>query len=383
MTNTPRPHLVPVYTAARGIVEGPSIRIAEGVTVIGRDEGTGVLSFDGDTLVSRRHAQLAVTGDPWRVTVEDLRSKNGTFVNGRPIETLGLVDGDIIRFGQSVFVVRWRERAEEPASDIGGRAPMQRRMRTAIERIDPHVRRVLLYGSEGCVFDDAVAAVHRRFNPEGQMMVYDHVTMPESELVEALLGTSTVVIPLLKPSSEVLRHAMNAPMAPVVVTSHSDPSAWSETAGVAVQPGFEHTVRIPRLTERREDLLGLLSAALGPQSPPLTIDLIETLLIYGWPGDLMELIEVASELRIRGAGLDALVTELVTPRLRGRRTGRIPPADPKTEVDVRRPVPSKPDLEGLLTIHDGNVDAIASVLGRSRMQVLAWVRHYGLDEEAP
>ena len=48
---------------------------------------------------------------------------------------------------------------------------------------------------------------------------------------------------------------------------------------------------------------------------------------------------------------------------------------------MRRPLPSKPDLEGLLTIHQGNVDAIASVLGRSRMQVLAWVCHYGLDEE--
>ena len=381
MSNTPRPHLVPVYTAARGIVEGPSIRLSEGSTTLGREDGTGVLSFDGDTLVSRRHARIAVNSDPWRVTVEDLQSKNGTFVNGRPIETLGLVDGDLIRLGQSIFVVRWRSRAEDPASDIGGRAPMQGRMRAEIERIDPHVRRVLMYGSEGCVFDDAVAAVHRRFNPEGRLWVCDDATFSQTELDEALHRSNTVVLHLSNTSSGMLAHALKSPMAPVIVTIPARPSEWGVTVDDAAAPMFDRTVRIPRLTERREDLLGLLQAALGEDSPPLTIDLIETLLIYGWPGDVTELIEVASELRIRGAGLDALVTELVTPRLRGRRTGRLPPEDPKTEVDMRRPLPSKPDLEGLLTIHQGNVDAIASVLGRSRMQVLAWVCHYGLDEE--
>jgi hypothetical protein len=57
------------------------------------------------------------------------------------------------------------------------------------------------------------------------------------------------------------------------------------------------------------------------------------------------------------------------------------PNDPLTQVDVRRPVPSRPDLEGLMTIHNSDVDAIAGVLGRSRMQVMAWIRQYGLDED--
>ena len=126
-------------------------------------------------------------------------------------------------------------------------------------------------------------------------------------------------------------------------------------------------------------MLGLLKAALGDDSPPLTIDLIETLLIYQWPGDLQELIEVASELRIRGAGLDALVTELVSPRLQGQRFGALEEEGSKTEIDLRRPVPSQPDLEGLLAIHSGNVDSVAAVLGRSRLQVVAWMQHYSLE----
>ena len=55
--------------------------------------------------------------------------------------------------------------------------------------------------------------------------------------------------------------------------------------------------------------------------------------------------------------------------------------DPRTEIDVRRPMPSRPDLEGLMTIHGGDIDAIAGVLGRSRMQVMAWVRQFDLDSE--
>jgi hypothetical protein len=34
-----------------------------------------------------------------------------------------------------------------------------------------------------------------------------------------------------------------------------------------------------------------------------------------------------------------------------------------------------------MTIHNSDVDSIAGVLGRSRMQVMAWIRQYGLDED--
>jgi DNA-binding NtrC family response regulator len=121
-------------------------------------------------------------------------------------------------------------------------------------------------------------------------------------------------------------------------------------------------------------------AALGDGAPPLSTDLIETLLIYPWGGDMMELIEIATELRVLGSGLDALVTELVSPRLRGDQIAEARGDDPLTELEIRRPVPSRPDLEGLLAIYNDDVEAVAEVLGRSHMQVMAWVRQHGLDE---
>jgi pSer/pThr/pTyr-binding forkhead associated (FHA) protein len=48
--------------------------------------------------VSRRHARLRRDGDRW--ILEDLRSTNGTAVNGRPVTApVALHDGDFVTFG--------------------------------------------------------------------------------------------------------------------------------------------------------------------------------------------------------------------------------------------------------------------------------------------
>ena len=387
MNESSHPYLVPVYTAARGLTEGAAIRISEGEVVLGRDGGNGVLAFLEDTLVSRRHASLCVEPQPGSVTITDMESKNGTFVNGRSIQTVGLVDGDLVRLGESFFVLRWLERAEEPASDLSGRAPSVNRMRTSVDMVNSHARRVLLLGPPGGVLDDVIDGVHRRLNPEGRMIRLDCTLADASQLQEALAGTATVVLTKLDEVGKghvdaILEHDG---LAPIIATTCHDLEAMSHagTFPASLFEGFDHRIRVPSLRERREDLLGLVVAALGDGVPPLSTDLIETLLIYPWDGDMLELVEVAAELRVLGSGLDALVTELVSPRLRGTHQAGPLDDDPPTEVDIRRPVPSRPDLEGLLAIHDQDVDAVAEALGRSRIQVMAWVHQHGLEEEGP
>ena len=51
--------------------------------------------------MSRRHAIIAQRGDGVRVL--DDRSRNGTFVNGRPVTVGQLGDGDVLRLGRVVF----------------------------------------------------------------------------------------------------------------------------------------------------------------------------------------------------------------------------------------------------------------------------------------
>jgi len=53
--------------------------------------------------VSRRHARIVVDGGT--ATVEDLQSRNGTFVRGRAVNrATKLTDGDEIAFGPEVLV---------------------------------------------------------------------------------------------------------------------------------------------------------------------------------------------------------------------------------------------------------------------------------------
>jgi DNA-binding winged helix-turn-helix (wHTH) protein len=70
--------------------------LAEGENVVGRGREADVRISVSE--VSRRHARVVVEGS--RVTVEDLGSRNGTFVRGVAVEkATALADGDEVGFG--------------------------------------------------------------------------------------------------------------------------------------------------------------------------------------------------------------------------------------------------------------------------------------------
>jgi len=72
--------------------------LAAGANEIGRDA-------TGAPEVSRRHARIVV--EDGRATIEDLDSKNGTFVRGERITAVTpLQDGDEVIFGRARFVFR-------------------------------------------------------------------------------------------------------------------------------------------------------------------------------------------------------------------------------------------------------------------------------------
>src|SRR5262249_28719181 len=54
-----------------------------------------------DPAASRHHAQLLQTDGTWAIA--DQNSSNGTSVNGLPIATVPLRNGDIIKIGQTKF----------------------------------------------------------------------------------------------------------------------------------------------------------------------------------------------------------------------------------------------------------------------------------------
>jgi len=84
--------------AARWLTLGQRrLSLVTGENIVGRDEAASV-RLD-DPVVSRRHARILISGSG--ALIEDLGSKNGTFIDGRPIAAgpMPLRDGIQLAFG--------------------------------------------------------------------------------------------------------------------------------------------------------------------------------------------------------------------------------------------------------------------------------------------
>ncbi|MFO7956151.1 MAG: SpoIIE family protein phosphatase [Candidatus Brocadiia bacterium] len=89
---------------------GRQFRLDVPLLVIGRDRGCDI--WLADAAVSRRHAQLQQTEDA-RWALQDLGSRNGTFVNGERTNYSVLRNGDTVRVGDCELVLHAVEEAEE------------------------------------------------------------------------------------------------------------------------------------------------------------------------------------------------------------------------------------------------------------------------------
>ena len=80
---------------------GSEFEIAEGLSTVGREAGLPV-SLEGESTVSRQHAEIVRSAGV--VTLTDLGSTNGTFVNGVKVEAeVTLRPGDQVQFGAVKF----------------------------------------------------------------------------------------------------------------------------------------------------------------------------------------------------------------------------------------------------------------------------------------
>jgi DNA-binding winged helix-turn-helix (wHTH) protein len=88
------------------------VALGPGPNTVGRDADADV--FVNDSSVSRHHARLTVDG--FTVHVEDLDSKNGTFISDVRIKgSAVLPHGSVVKFG-SIEAVLLVERSEEPTT---------------------------------------------------------------------------------------------------------------------------------------------------------------------------------------------------------------------------------------------------------------------------
>jgi DNA-binding winged helix-turn-helix (wHTH) protein len=95
------------------------IALHDGVNLLGRDESS-VVVLD-DPMVSRRHCRIVV--EEGRAWVEDLQSKNGTFLRGaRLVERGELEPGDVLGIGSARLVFGVTDSQASTATEAGAGA---------------------------------------------------------------------------------------------------------------------------------------------------------------------------------------------------------------------------------------------------------------------
>ncbi len=115
--------------------EPPQRVVLQPRTLIGRDRGCDI-SLQGD-LLSRRHAELQISGS--HLTVMDLSSVNGTFLNGRRVERASVYPDDELTIGGYRLTVQGPrsdssdhedDRTQVKTSELEGHSGRSRSMET-------------------------------------------------------------------------------------------------------------------------------------------------------------------------------------------------------------------------------------------------------------
>src|SRR5207237_1001411 len=84
--------------------------------LVGRSKRANFQLPKKDMYVSRAH--FLVEANPPRCRLLDLRSHNGTYVNGHRVTSVELRDADVVRAGRTIFRVAIQRANTEPATEI-------------------------------------------------------------------------------------------------------------------------------------------------------------------------------------------------------------------------------------------------------------------------
>jgi DNA-binding NtrC family response regulator len=423
------PTLRVVFRGER-IVEEASRRIEKPELVAGRGAGDEGLELADDPLASRGHARFERT-PPAGLSVRDLGSRNGVGVNGITVEHAVLQEGDVVRLGSTLAVVRFEDphAVDVPDDELLGVSPPMQRLRIAVRRAGPTDATVLVGGETGAGKEVAARSLHRASRRPGAFVAVNCSAIAEN-LAESLLfghvaGAFTGAIApaegffraadqgtlfldevgdmaaVLQP--KLLRAIETRTFTPVgttknVATNVRIVAATHAPLEQAVERGSfradlysrlaQLRIELPPLRDRREDVLPLLRRHLGDGAPPMSPDLAEALLLYRYPHNVRELISIATQLRVWGGDHESLELDLLRDHF-GTRAGTSEEGG-GSDADASRSSPPRPagpaELPrtrdawlALLREHEHNLAKVARAIGRSRTQLYRLLEQSGID----
>jgi DNA-binding NtrC family response regulator len=444
--DVPRAHLfvvlacaTPLAGSSRHLLDGvEEVYLGRGTTSHARrtttEAGRSTLRITlPDDRISTSHARLTCGRSEGGWTLEDLGSKNGTFLNGAIARQAPLADGDLLQIGHTLLLFRASlptpsraapdVHATIPASAFATLLPALANDFEGLAAVAPTDIPVLLLSETGTGKEIVARALHLLSRRSGafvpvncgtltatlaESLLFGHkrgafsgATAEHSGLVRAasegtLLLDELGDMPLaLQPmllraiqEGEVLPVGANAPVrirTRFVGATHRDLEKRVSTGAfredlLARLSGF--VFRLPPLRERREDL-GLLVGALlhkiqesTGRSAALSVEAGTLLLRYPWPRNVRELEKCLARAVLFAE--DGIVhPRHLPPELRAR--AQPDPARGKEKETTARDEENRARLVELLVLHRGNLRAVADALQTSRSQVHRWLRRFEID----
>jgi transcriptional regulator with GAF, ATPase, and Fis domain len=385
------------------------------------------------------HARLHLEHATW---IQDAGSRNGTLVNGSPVERAELRDGDVVEMGHTFFVYREsRAVAPDDALDLAsesiaapeGLITLDTKLAHELYALC-HVARtttsIVIQGESGTGKELAARAVHELSGRSGRFIAINAGALPqtlaESELFgykrgafsgathdrDGLIAASdggTLFLDeigdLPMPSQvSLLRVLEDQEVRPlgsttstrvdlrVVAATHRNlremvsRGEFREDLYARIA-GF--TLELPPLRDRREDLGVVLDALLrrlpAERASQVTFEgrALRTLFAYSWPRNVREL-EKCLQTALALAGDEAVKHRHLPKDIRAA----LDSSDDCGLADATPPPGPAPlsaedserrdALIALLREHGGNVTRVAELMGKKRQQIQKWCKRYGI-----
>jgi DNA-binding NtrC family response regulator len=414
--------------------------------LIGRDDTNAICV--PEQAVSRQHARIRYVEGRWMLT--DLGSRNGTMVDGVFVSELELEPNAEIRVGDAIFKFVEVGAERYLPYRIDGRTLPPHRARAAselvggyqtdaiaqeIERIAPTPLSCMVLGETGTGKEVVAREIHRLSGRRGSFQAINCAAIPANLLESELFGyrrgafsgadrDKPGIIKLAdggtlfldeigdmppEAQAKLLRVLQAREVFPlggttaervdirVVAATHRDLQRFVQEGrfrGDLFARLNEHTVRLPPLRERKEDIFQLVrhfAARFGRPQTQFSFSFLVALLHYDWPFNVRELESCIKRALALSAGepLDAShLPDAVSEAMRGygeRPRSLVPTAPPGGRVSqpppmsVARRVPSEAELRELLLRYRGNIAAVGRELGKQRMQVHRWMKKYSIS----
>ena len=383
-----------------------------------------------DTRVSGRHVRVTREGRRW--SVEDLDSKNGSFVDGREVRTARST-APVLRIGRTVMLLVHDVRPfAPPGVDTAGGFVVGPLLRAAHQRAAAIARsgaNLLILGESGSgkeicasVYHQATGTGRRPMvalncatiprelaertlfgarrgaytgavaDAEGLVQAADGGTLFLDEIAELDLGVQAKLLRALETRQVMPVGGVKAVAVDVRLCAATHRDLRDEVAAGRFREDLYFRIGrpdlfVPPLRDRREEIPFLIERALsalpGDPRPAASAELIEACLLRPWPGNVRELLAEVTSAAVAAAtaGRDVMAAANLPERAGAALGGPSPGEDTSDHDDGRSPLP-KAAIEEALRAERGNVVRAAARLGLSRARLRRLIERARIDVEA-